>query len=67
MLCPEIDTTERKLSLISDHAKRDKDMQFISLAHLLNAPFLRRCFYSLNRNKAPGHDGVSVHYNGGVR
>ena len=59
MLCPEIDTTERKLSLISDHAKRDKDMQFISLAHLLNAPFLRRCFYSLNRNKAPGHDGVS--------
>lgn len=31
-------------------------MQFTSLAHLLDAEFLRRCFMSLNRNKAVGQD-----------
>jgi len=55
----EMDKTEFKLSLIAKHAKRDKDMQFTSLAHLLNVEFLRRCFLGLNRNKALGHDNVS--------
>lgn len=57
----EMDKTEFKLSLIAEHAKRDKSMQFTSLAHLLNVEFLRRCFDSLNRNKALGHDNVSWH------
>ena len=56
---PEMDTTEFKLSLIAEHAKRNEAMQFTSLAHLLNAAFLRRCFMSLNRNKAVGHDNQS--------
>lgn len=58
---PEMDTTEFKLSLIAEHAKRNKTTQFTSLAHLLNVAFLRRCFMSLNRNKAVGHDNQSWH------
>lgn len=55
----ELETTEYKLFLISEHAKKDKDMQFTSLAHLLNIDFLRKSFRSLNRNKALGLDNVS--------
>ena len=57
----EMETTEFKLSLIAEHAKRNGAMQFISLAHLLNAAFLRKCFMSLNRNKAVGQDNQSWH------
>ncbi|MCP4749539.1 MAG: group II intron reverse transcriptase/maturase [Proteobacteria bacterium] len=57
----EMGKTEFKLSLISEHAERDKTMRFTSLAHLLNVEFLRRCFNSLNRNKAVGQDNVSWH------
>jgi retron-type reverse transcriptase len=56
-----METTEFKLSLIAEHAKRNSAMQFISLAHLLNAAFLRKCFRSLNRNKAAGQDNQSRH------
>jgi len=55
----EMDKTEFKLSLIARHAREDKEFQFTSLAHLLNADFLKRCFASLNRNKAVGQDNVS--------
>ncbi len=55
----EMGKTEFKLSLIAKLAKRDKQMQFTSLAHLLDAEFLKDCFYSLNRNKALGLDNVS--------
>ncbi len=55
----EMDKTEFKLSLIAKHAKGNKALQFTSLAHLLNAEFLKKCFYSLNRNKAKGQDNVS--------
>lgn len=55
----EMENTEFKLSLISEHAKRNKHMQFTSLAHLMNADFLEKCFRSLNRNKAMGQDDVS--------
>ena len=54
----EMGTTELKLALIAGHAKRDPDMQFTSLAHLLDKEFLTQCFYSLNRNKARGVDNV---------
>jgi group II intron reverse transcriptase/maturase len=56
-----METTELKLSLIAEHAKRNAAMQFTSLAHLLNVAFLRRCFMSLNRNKAVGQDNQSWH------
>ena len=59
MPASELETTEYKLFLISEHAKRDKNMQFVSLAHLLNVDFLRKSFRSLNRNKALGLDNVS--------
>lgn len=55
----EMERTGFKLSLIAEHAKRNDRMPFTSLAHLLNVPFLRVCFGSLNRNKAPGQDNLS--------
>ena len=58
---PYTDTgkTLRKLSLISGHARRDREFQFTSLSHLLNEEYLRDCYKSLNRNKAVGIDKVS--------
>jgi len=49
----------QKISLITSHARRDPDFQFTSLAHLLNAEYLRDCYKSLNRNKAVGIDNLS--------
>ena len=54
----EMNNTWDKLSLISEHAKREPQLQFTSLAHLLNKGFLKDCYNSLNRNKAVGIDGV---------
>ena len=59
MPCTEMGKTELKLVLISKHAAAESEVQFVSLAHLLNKEFLRQCFYSLNRNKAVGVDNVS--------
>ena len=55
----DIGKTWQKLSFIAGHAQRDGNFQFTSLAHLLNAEFLRDCYKSLNRNKAVGIDEVS--------
>ena len=54
----EMNNTWDKLSLISEHAKREPQLQYTSLAHLLNREFLKDCYNSLNRNKAVGIDGV---------
>lgn len=54
-----IGKTWLKLSLISDHASRDRGFQFTSLIHLLDVEFLLDCYNSLNRNKAVGIDEVS--------
>jgi len=54
----EMDETKLKLTLIAGHALRDSDIQFTSLAHLLNGEFLKQCFNNLNRNKAKGVDNV---------
>jgi group II intron reverse transcriptase/maturase len=59
MLNTELEKTEYKLILISEHAKRDPHMQFTSLAHLLNEEFLKLSFNSLDKNKALGLDKVS--------
>jgi len=55
----DIGETWQKLSLITGHARRNPDFQFTSLAHLLNAEYLRDCYKSLNRNKAVGIDNLS--------
>ena len=55
----EMKTTEFKLTLITEHAKRDKSTRFTSIAHLLNVEYLKTGFNSLNRNKAKGVDDVS--------
>lgn len=55
----DIGETWQKLSLISGHARRDRNFQFTSLAHLLNVEYLRDCYNSLNRHKAVGIDKVS--------
>ncbi len=46
-----------KLSFIAERARKEPELQFTSLAHLLNEEFLRDCYYSLDRNKAVGIDG----------
>jgi len=55
----ETGKTWKKLALISEHAKGDPNVQFISLAHLLNKEFLEDCYNSLNKNKAVGIDDVT--------
>lgn len=59
MLNAESGKTWGKLTLISEHARKDASFQFTSLAHLLDGEFLRDCHVSLNRNKAVGVDKVS--------
>jgi RNA-directed DNA polymerase len=59
MAYTEVNKTWDKLSLISEHAKREPQLQFTSLVHMLNMGFLKDCYNSLNRNKAVGIDGVS--------
>ena len=51
--------TSNKLALVSQRARQDKTFQFTSLAHLLNVEFLRGCYRSLGKEKAPGIDGRS--------
>ncbi len=53
--------TLTKLALISRRAREDSGFQFTSLAHLLNAEFLRGCYRSLGKEKACGVDGRSWH------
>jgi len=53
--------TQTKLALITRRAREDSTFQFTSLAHLLNAEFLRGCYRSLGKEKASGIDGKSWH------
>src|SRR3974390_424202 len=48
-----------KLALLSQRACREPHFVFTSLAHLLNAGFLRECYQSLGKEKAGGIDGRS--------
>jgi len=52
-------STQTKLTLISERARKEPKSQFTSLAHLLNEGFLKECYYSLGRDRASGIDGVS--------
>jgi len=51
--------TLTKLALVSRRAREDPKFQFTSLAHLLNAEFLRGCYNSIGKDKACGIDGKS--------
>lgn len=55
----ELRKTLEKLSSISFCAQRDPVFEFTSLAHHLNAEFLKDCYKNLDRNKAVGVDSVS--------
>lgn len=54
----EIGKTEFKLTLIAKNAEEKPEMQFTSLAHLLDEEYLKQCFRSLDRNRAKGIDNV---------
>jgi RNA-directed DNA polymerase len=49
-----------KLASITLRAREDPECKFTSLAHLLTEDSLKECFRELNRNKAPGIDGVTA-------
>jgi group II intron reverse transcriptase/maturase len=51
--------TLTKLALISERARKEPKLQFTSLAHLLDEGFLKKCYFSLGRDRASGIDGVS--------
>ena len=53
------DRTLTKLALLSERARQEPQLQFTSLAHLLDVDFLRGCYFDLGRDRASGIDGVS--------
>jgi RNA-directed DNA polymerase len=52
-------TTPTKLALIAQRARKDSSCRFTSLAHLLGAGFLKKCYYELGRDRASGIDNVT--------
>ena len=55
----ELNKTLEKLSSISLCARGNPEFKFMSLAHHLNAEFLKDCYDNLDRNKAVGVDSIS--------
>ena len=53
------DRTLTKLALLSERARQEPQLQFTSLAHILEVDFLRGCYFELGRDRASGIDGVS--------
>ena len=55
---PDSDLEQQNINffLYRNTQREIKNMQFVSLAHLLNVDFLRKSLRSLNRNKALGLD-----------
>jgi RNA-directed DNA polymerase len=49
-----------KLQRIETLAKQDVKLKFTSLAHLLTPELLQNALEKLNKNGAPGVDGVTV-------
>jgi len=47
------------LLAVRQAAQRDKRKQFTNLLHHIDVPLLRKSYYQLKRNAAPGIDGVS--------
>jgi len=55
----EIGKTQVKLTLVTEHARRDASFRFTSLHGLLRKEFLKDCFNRMDKNKAVGIDGVT--------
>lgn len=56
----ELETqTPTKLALITQRAGEDSRCRFTSLAHLLDAGFLKGCYLELGRDRASGIDNVT--------
>ena len=55
----EIGKTQVKLTLVTEHARRDAPFRFTSLHGLLRKEFLKDCFNRMDKNKAVGIDGVT--------
>ena len=55
----EVGTTFAKLTLITERALKEPQCQFTSLAHLLNAGYLKACYGKLGRKRASGVDNVT--------
>ena len=51
--------TPTKLALIARRAREEPRCRFTSLAHLLDAGFLKACYLELGRNRASGIDNVT--------
>lgn len=49
-----------KLLSLTQRARENPKQRFTSLMHLLTEDFLTQCFMELERDKAPGVDGVTV-------
>lgn len=53
-------TTAERLILIAKKAQKNKSLRFTSLAHHLNAEYLKECFEKLKKGKAAGVDTRTV-------
>ena len=53
------ETILQRLERIAAQAREYPEMQFTTLAHLLDVPMLERAFWSLNPDSAPGVDRVT--------
>jgi len=51
--------TPTKLALIARRAREEPRCRFTSLAHLLDAVFLKACYLELGRDRASGIDNVT--------
>lgn len=56
---PTAESISTKLLRVKERAKRDPEVQFRSLAHLLDVDALRRAYQRLRNRAAPGEDGVT--------
>ena len=54
-------TISPKLERIAELAKTDSELQFISIAHLLNVELLYEAFMQLRKDAASGVSGVTAY------
>lgn len=57
---PNLPTISPKLERIAELAREDSELQFISLAHLLNMELLRESFRLLRKDAASGVSGTTA-------
>lgn len=55
-----IHEVSQELACVRERARKDKKTQFTALLHRLSLDQLRQSFYGLQKQAAPGADGVAV-------